>query len=479
MRSPLDPFTPALDVAAAIRRREVSPVEVARCYLDRIDQLDPGLNAFCHRADDDVVAAAARAADAVAQADSPDDLPPFLGVPLPIKDLLDVADWPTTYGSEGASRAPATASDPVVQRFVDAGFVLLGKTTTSEFGTVPFTESPALGISRNPWDPDRTPGGSSSGAGVAVAAGMAPIAHGGDGGGSIRIPASCTGLVGLKPTRGRVTSAAVDVEGCATNGVVTRTVADTAAALDVLARHDPAAWWSPPSPAATFAHALTAAPPTRLRIGVLTDSPIEGLSVDPACKAAVEVALTALEAVGHHVVDAALPLPPVDEMLVAFTTMWNVGAAGIELADPDLVEPHDRAVREAARATDSWTYAQAVRSAQDLSRQIVDGFLASFDLLVTPTMACLPPPVGAWRTGGDDPLLALYNSYPMAVFTSLFNVTGQPAISVPVHHDDATGLPVGVQLVAAPWREDVLLQVARSLEVAHPWAERRPGSVER
>lgn len=247
MRSPIDPFMPAVELAAAIRRKEVSPVEVIESYLDRMDELDPGLNAFCHRADDDVRKGASVAADAVVRADSPGDLPPFHGVPLPIKDLLDVAGWPTSHGSAGASRAPAAVSDPVVQRFVDAGFVLLGKTTTSEFGTVPFTESAALGISRNPWDPDRTPGGSSSGASAAVAARMAPIAHAADGGGSIRIPASCTGLVGLKPTRGRVTSATVDSEGFATHGVLTRTVADTAATLDILARHDPAAWWSPPT----------------------------------------------------------------------------------------------------------------------------------------------------------------------------------------------------------------------------------------
>jgi amidase len=474
MRTLIDPYTPALELAAAIRRKEVSPVEVADTYLQRMDELDPRLNGFCHRADDDVRDAAADSADAVARADSTEDLPPFHGVPLPIKDLVDVAGWPTTHGSAGASPAPAAASDPVVQRFVDAGFVLLGKTTTSEFGTVSFTESPALGISRNPWDPDRTPGGSSSGAGAAVAAGMAPIAHGADGGGSIRVPASCNGLVGLKPTRGLVTNVAVDVEGFATNGVLTRTVADTAAALDVLARHDPAAWWSPPTPATSFAGALTTAPPSGLRIGVLTDSPIAGISVDPACKAAVEVTLRTLESVGHHVVDTLLPLPPFDEMIASFTTIWNVGSAGIDLADPDRVEPHNRAVREAARTIDSWTYAQAVRKTQHLSRHIVEGFLASFDLLVTPTMACLPPPVGAWRAGGDDPLMALHGSYPMAVFTSLFNVTGQPAISVPIHHDDTTGLPVGVQLVAAPWREDLLLRVARSLELAHPWTDRHP-----
>jgi amidase len=474
MRSPIDPFTPALELAAAIRRMEVSPVEVAESYLDRIYELDPRLNAFCHRADDDVRKVASAAADAVVQAASTEDLPPFHGVPLPIKDLLDVAGWPTTHGSAGASQAPAAASDPVVQRFVDAGFVLLGKTTTSEFGTVPFTESEALGISRNPWDPDRTPGGSSSGAGAAVAAGMAPIAHGGDGGGSIRIPASCNGLVGLKPTRGLVTNATVDLEGLATNGVLTRTVADTAAALDVLARHDPAAWWSPSTPPTSLSRTTTA-PPPGLRIGVLAGSPIDGLSVDPACAAAVDTTLWSLESAGHHIVDAPLPLPPTDELIAAFTTIWTVGGAGITLADPNRVEPHNRALRDAARATDSWAYAQGVRKTQHLSRRIVEAFVTSFDLLVTPTMACLPPPIGAWRAGADDnPLMALLNSYPMAVFTSLLNVTGQPAISVPVHHDDATGLPVGVQIIAAPWREDLLLQVAHTLELAHPWTDRRP-----
>jgi amidase len=220
---------------------------------------------------------------------------------------------------------------------------------------------------------------------------------------------------------------------------------------------------------------MTATPPTGLRIGVLMDSPIDGLSVNPACAAAVDTTRRTLESVGHHVIDAAPPLPPTDDLIAAFTTIWNVGGAGIPLADPDRVEPHNRALRDAARATDSWAYAEGVRTTQLLSRRIVEAFVSSFDLIVTPTMACLPPPVGAWRAGtDDDPLAALLNSYPMAVFASLFNVTGQPAISVPVHHDDATGLPVGVQIVAAPWREDLLLQVSRTLELAHPWTDRRP-----
>ncbi|WP_030872387.1 amidase [Streptomyces sp. NRRL F-2747] len=475
MTAPIDPFAPAVELAAAIRRKEVSPVEVADCHLRRMDELDPRLNAFCHRADDEVRKAAADAADAVVRAASPDDLPPFHGVPIPVKDFLNVAGWPTTYGSAGADRAPAAASDPVVRRFADAGFVLLGKTTTSEFGALPFTESEALGITRSPWDPQRTPGGSSSGAGVAVAAGMAPLAHAEDGGGSIRIPASCTGLVGLKPTRGLIAGATVAVEGLAGSGVITRAVADTAAALDVLTRHDPAAWWSPPTPGASLAAAAAKEAPAGLRIGMLTDSPVAGIVVDPACTAAVDLTLRTLESAGHLITGARLPLPSADELVGTFTTMWNAAAAGIPLADPDRVEPHNRALRAAARSTDSWSYVEAVTRAQHFSRRIVEGFVASFDLLVTPTMACLPPPVGAWRAGTeDDPSAALRNSYPMGVFTSLFNVTGQPAITVPVHHDLASGLPVGVQIVAAPWREDLLLQVARLLEQALPWAHRRP-----
>lgn len=335
-------------------------------------------------------------------------------------------------------------------------------------------ESDALGISRSPWDPDRTPGGSSGGAGAAVAAGMAPLAHAEDGGGSIRIPASCNGLVGLKPTRGLVTNGTVAVEGLGTSGMLTRTVADTAAALDVLARHDPAAWWSPPTPSSSFTAALETELSAGLRIGALTDSPIEGTGVHPACAEAVAVTLRTLESAGHHLVDTRLPLPPADELVSAFTTLWNIGGSGNEFADPDRIEPHNRALRAAARSIDSWSYAEAVQHTQQLSRRIVEAFLAGFDLLVTPTMACLPPHAGAWRAGAeDDPLMALVNSYPMGVFTSVFNVTGQPAISLPIHHDRGTGPPVGVQIVAAPWREDLLLQVSRALEVARPWAGRR------
>jgi amidase len=304
---------------------------------------------------------------------------------------------------------------------------------------------------------------------------MSPIAHAADGGGSIRVPASCNGLVGLKPTRGLVTNASIDSEGFATNGVLTRSVADTAVALDVPARHDPAAWWSPPPRGRSFVSALAEGPPTGLRIGVLVDPPVEGIEVDPACVVAVDAAVRTLESVGNQVVDLTVPLPPTGDLITAFMPIWNVGGAGVALADPNLVEPHNRALHDAARALDSWAYVEGVRQTQHLSRRIVEGFVDHLDLLVTPTMACLPPPVGFWRTGADeDPMTPLLMSYPLVVFTSLFNVTGQPAISVPVHHDNATGLPVGVQVVGAPWREELLLQVAHTLELAQPWTDRRP-----
>jgi amidase len=469
----LDPYDSAVDQAAAVRAGEVSPIELVDAHLARIDDLDPILGAFCHRADDKVRAAATAAANAVVARDRA-ELPPFHGVPLAVKDLFDVAGWPTRYGSRGASDAPATRSDPVVQRLVAAGCISIGKTTTSELASMSFTESAAHGITRNPWALDRTPGGSSGGSAVAVATGMAPLALAGDGGGSIRVPASCTGLVGLKPTRGRVAGAAVELEGLVTAGVLTRTAHDAAVSLDVLAVQDPAAWWSPPAPAVPFAEVARQSPPA-LRVGVLIDSPVDGIVVDPACRAGVEAVVRALELDGHAIVDAPVHVPPPDELIAAFTAIWNLGGAGVELADPDAVEPHNRALREAARATDSWTYARSVLRTQHMSREIVDAFVDRFDIVVTPTMACLPPPVEAWRIGSDEsPLMAILNCYPLAVFTSLFNVTGLPAISLPVAHDKATGLPVGVQLVAAPWREDILLQVATALQAVFGWPDRHP-----
>lgn len=469
----MDAFTPATDLAAAIRAKRISPSEVAELYLGRIEQLEPALNAFAHQDPDRVRSAARAATERVARASSPDDLPPFLGVPLPVKDLDPVAGWPCTYGSKAASTRPQPDSDPLVERFVEAGFVLLGMTNTPEFGTISFTESDAHGVTRNPWDPDRTPGGSSGGAAAAVASGMAPIAHANDGGGSIRIPASCCGLVGHKPSRGRVPNALFELEGFVAEHVVARSVADSAAALDVTAAVDPLVWVAAPLPPRPYAE-LVGHDPVSLRIGFLTDAPID-VPVDPACTAAVEVACRALEAAGHVVEAAVVDMPDADAFIGAFTAVWNTGSAWSPVERPDEIEPLNRALEELARLMDSFTFAECVRDTQRMVRTVLANFGRQFDVLVTPTMAVLPPEVGAWRAGMDDePIMGLLNCTPMAAFTAVWNVCGSPATSVPVHHDPASGLPVGVQVVGPPWRDDLCLQIAAQLEAALPWQDRRP-----
>ena len=467
----MDPFSTALDLAAAIRSKQASPVEVADFYLERIEALEPTLNAFAHRADDDVREAARRAEQQVMNTPV-DELPPFVGVPIPIKDLNPVAGWPCTYGSRGATRAPRPESDPIVDRFVDAGFVLLGMTNAPEFGTISYTESDAHGITRNPWNTDHTPGGSSGGSACAVAAGLAPLGHANDGGGSIRIPASCNGLVGLKGGRGRVPNEFIELEGFVVEGVVTRTVADTAAVYDVLDVVDPLVFFSAPRHDRPYAE-LAAMQPPRLRIGFTTVAPLD-VPVDPECVAAVTETVRALEAAGHDVFETSLGLPDAGTFIEGFIVIWNTGSVWSPMDDWDAIEPLNAALRDAARTVDSLDFAAAVRATQRMARTLIEPFGRDFDLLVTPTMAVQPPKVGAWREGTDiDPAAGLMNCLPMGVFTSVLNVTGLPAISLPVH-EAASGLPVGVQVIAPPWREDLLLQVGSQLEASLPWKDRHP-----
>jgi len=463
-------FDTALDLAAAIRAKEVSPVEALDDHLARVDRLDPQLNAFSLRDDDRARADARAAADVVATTD-PDDLPPFIGVPIPIKDLNAVAGWPTTHGSRGTSGEPETEDDPVVTRLRGAGFVLMGKTTTPELGTISVTESERHGATRNPWNPDHTPGGSSGGAGAAVASGMAPIAHASDGGGSIRIPASCNGLVGLKASRNRITGSVEKLTAASTSGVVTRTVADTAAVLDVLSALDRGAWNVAPPPERPFADEV-GAPPGRLRIRV-TDVNAIGIPAAPACTAAIEAAAALLESLGHDVVVAPSSWPDPGEFLSGFLTVWSTIAAGVPGLDVEQLEPHNRANLDLALATTSIAFSEALMALQRTSRLVTAQFGRDFDVLVTPTMAVEPPLVGSiWEGADADPSAPLVNATPMAAYTAVFNVTGQPAISLPLHMADS-GLPVGVQFAAGPWEEAVLLRLAAQIEQAAPWADRR------
>ena len=462
------PTGSALDLAAAIRRKELSATEALEASLAAIAARNPTLNAVIWLDEDDARRRAAEA-DARIASDGTDDLPPFFGVPIPIKDLDHVAGWPATYGSPGASDHPVAESGLVVQRLEAAGFVLCGRTNSPEFGTVTATENDRYGITRNPWDTDRTPGGSSGGASAAVAGGLFTIAHASDGGGSIRIPASCTGLVGLKPGRGRVVDATVSWEGASTQGVVSRTVADTAAALDAMAVPDRLAWWNAPAPERPFTTEV-GTDPSRLRIVAVTDAPM-GLPVDPECAAAVTRTVEALAGAGHDIVEVTFD-PHVEDFIANFVHVVNAGLADYEV-DWDAVQPHNRANRGYAEKVDSLRYTAAVAALQRWTRAVNAQWGEAFDVLVTPTMAIQPAPAG--QILGEitaDPEGTSPTVLQSVLFTAMFNMNGLPAISLPVHQASDTGLPIGVQLVAGPWEEARLLQVASQVERLLPWADR-------
>ncbi len=462
-------FATGRSVAAKVRAREVSPLEVLDHYLAQVDALNGTINAVIWRNDDQAREVARRQADELLGVD-PGGLPPFFGVPIPIKDLTSVAGWPVTYGSWAAPEAVSDESALVVEAFERGGFVLSGRTNTPEFGPLTAAENIRYGVTRNPWNPARTPGGSSGGAGAATAAGMFPLAHGNDGGGSIRIPASCCGLVGLKVSRGRIPARYNPWEGGAVEGVLTRDVADTAAVLDLICGPDPSCWYNAPAPPRPFLEAV-GADPGRLKIGLATTTPL-GLAVDPVCVEAARTAAATLEGLGHSVTEADMTLP--FEAIAAFGQIVNSGLADYEGIDWERAEPHVRAARIRAAGTDSLAYVAAVHRLQRVTRPYVARWGSAWDLLVTPTLPIEPPAAGAVmaaahaHAGRTAPLVLQ-----MVAFTSVFNVVGLPAISLPTH-TSPTGLPVGVQLVGGPWGEARLLAVASQLEAALPWAGRVP-----
>jgi amidase len=467
------PQVPALELAAALRRRELSAVELLDACLAAVDELDPRLNAVIWRNDDDARAAAAEADRRLAADDRSDEAAraPFLGVPLPIKDLTPVAGWPVSYGSRGAPAEVSEESELVVDAFVRAGFVLCGRTNTPEFGVMTVAENSRYGITRNPWDPTRSPGGSSGGAAAAVAGGMFPIAHANDGGGSIRIPASYCGLVGFKPSRGRVPRLAQSWLGAVVEGVVARTVADSAAVLDAIAGPDPLAWYNAPAPARPFAQELDA-PPGRLRIGLMAQAPL-GMPTDESCTAAARAAATMLEELGHTVEEVEVPTIS-EEMVPPFIVLTQAGLADYEGVDWSAVEPHIAHQRRASGELGGYDYVLAARTLELLSRRELVRWGRDFDMLLTPTSAILPPQAGAvmaaQHAAPDQPVLDVVAS---VAFTAFGNVAGLPAVSLPLHWGEE-GLPVGVQLTAGPWQDASLIALAAQLERARPWSDRRP-----
>ena len=459
----------ALDLAAAIRNRELSPSEAMEESLAAIAARDGALNAICWLDEDDARARAKTATEQLA-ATPTDDLPPFFGVPIPIKDLYDVAGWPNTLGSEGASAEPVTDTALPVQRLVDAGFVLCGRTNSPEFGTITATENARYGVTRNPWNTDHTSGGSSGGASSAVAGGMFTIAHASDGGGSIRIPATCTGLVGLKPARGRVTDRSFSWEGASTQGVVTHTVADTAAALDAMSEFDPLSWWNAPPPERPFAEEV-GRDPGRLRVAWTTAAAMS-VPTDPECVTAVQKTVSALEAAGHDILDIDFDAH-IDAFAAHFGEVVN-GGLSANPVDWDRVQPNNRASYEIAKSVDSLTYTEGVRALQLWTRDVNAQWGRDFDVLVTPTMPIQPARAGAiWDDIVEHPEQISMTVLSSVLFTSMFNLNGLPAISLPVHLATDSGLPIGAQVVAGPFQEGLLLRVASQLESALPWADRR------
>jgi amidase len=432
----------------------VSPRELAEQAIGRIEAANPELNFLVTEAFD--------------PAEPVDG--PFRGVPMLVKDLTETAGIRTTFSSRAFAGYVPAADTATVRRIRAAGFTILGKTNTPEFGITCVTESELNGACRNPWDTSRTPGGSSGGAAAAVAAGVLPLAHGSDGGGSIRIPASCCGLFGLKPSRGRV-SPAPYVSGSlelSQQAGLSVTVRDAAAFLDVLAGYEPGdAHWAPP-PERPFLEEV-GRDPGRLRVALTVEPPIH-FDVEPGVAGVARAAADALAALGHEVVEATPPWRD-DSLLRWFSRLWQMTPAFYPVEDPSVLEPMNRALLEQAHETSSVEYAQAVGSLQRLARRTV-AFWDEVDVVLTPTLALLPVPIG-WIFEPDDPWEQFARGGRMTPFTPLPNLTGQPAASVPFGVVD--GLPVGIQLIGPPAGEAVLFRLAGQLEAAHPWVERLPG----
>jgi amidase len=466
-------FRPVGDLAASVRSGEISARELVEASLSGIEHLNGDLNAF-------VTLCGERA---LAEADKIEagDTRPLAGIPIAIKDLVALTEGVrTTMGMAAMEEWVPAADSALVRRLREAGAIVVGKTNTPEMGILPVTEPQRFGPARNPWDTSRTTGGSSGGSAAAVASGMVPVAHANDGGGSIRIPASCCGLVGLKPSRGRVSLApefsefagAVAIEGC-----VSRNVADTALILDVISGYEPGdPYWTPP-PAAPFIDAVERNPGT-LRIAYATATPT-GAPVDDECAAAVVRTAELLESLGHSVQEA----PPfTDEGYVEnFIKIWTAGVAdefhtyGRLRGQPLDLEKLEPLTREMVALADSWKatdYLAALDYLRQMARQLV-GIWSDIDVLVTPTVAQPPLPIGGLAPHEGEPALQwLLNAAAWVPFTPVWNVTGQPAISLPLH-ESTDGLPIGVQLVGPPAGEELLLALSAQLETASPWHERR------
>lgn len=460
----------ALALAALVRGKHVSAAEVLETALDRIARRNPALNAL--------VTPLFGSARGEVAAGLPEG--PFTGVPFALKELVvSVLGAPTTAASQLYADAMPASDSEIVARLRRAGMVILGKTNSSEFGLAPATESALFGTTRNPWNTDLSPGGSSGGAAAMVAARMLPMAHATDGAGSIRIPASCCGLFGMKPTRGRVSfgpEGAEGLSGLAHQHAVTRSVRDSAALLDVVAGPMAGDPYSAPKPERPFLREVDT-PPGRLKIGFATAAP-GGLDVDPACVEAVHAAARLCESLGHEVQEAR-PEFNAEVVFADFTTVFQVGAAtnvarrtGGGLPDPGMLEPLTYAAAERGLKIGAADYMLALGRLHREARRVAT-FFDRYDIWLTPTLTMPPRRLGFFDTATGDVDTWFRRLVAFIPFTVLCNVTGQPAMSVPLG-ESAEGLPIGCHFAGRYGREDVLFRLAGELETARPWAQRKP-----
>jgi amidase len=462
--------------AELVRSGEASPADLAEAAIARIEATDGEVGAVIHPLFEEGLAAA--------NGELPDG--PFRGVPFLLKDLgAAFAGQPMHMGMQYLKdrdfRAPMDTY--LAQRFRAAGLVTIGKTNTPELGILPTTEPRAYGPTRNPWDLSRSSGGSSGGSAAAVAAGMVPFAHANDGGGSIRIPAANCGLVGLKPSRQRISEGPLvgDImSGLTCELCVSRSVRDTAALLEAVHGPAPGDPYVAPPPPRPYTEEV-GADPGRLRIALWTETTVEQ-DADPEVVAAARGAAKTLEGLGHAVEEPDLATIGNVDLVQPFLVRWAAGQAAVldqlgmvtgNVIGPDDVEPLSWALAEVGRRHSAGEYLTAVGQHQVMSRMFAGIHESGFDLLLSPTLGEPPPPLGSFDDSGPEPMAAFERAFIDGCFTAAFNATGQPAISLPLHRSE-DGLPIGSQLVAPLGREDLLLRIAAQLEQAAPWADRTP-----
>lgn len=484
----------ALGLAELVRRKEVSALDLVEAAIERIESLNPRLNAVVCKLYERALEQARQPTTAAA---------PLAGVPLLLKDLLSAcAGTPLTSGSRYYKNHVPEFDAELVQRYRRAGLIIVGKTSTPEFGIMPITEPVLFGACRNPWDLSRTPGGSSGGAAAAVASGMVPVAHGGDGGGSIRIPAACCGLFGLKPTRGRNPAGPGSSEhwyGLAVEHVVSRTVRDSAALLDASAGPEPTSpYWAPPTERPFLAEVGTPSGPLRI---AFSDVPPLPSSVHSDCRKALRDAALLCESLGHHVEEARPEVDSEEFARAFFTVICGSVAAGIDYAAKELGRRPARNELEMA----TWlagllgselSAGQAFAAIDVLQAQarVVHRFFERYDVLLTPTLGSPPLRIGALEPRGAEALAqrtianlglgsvlklrrviqaTVNRVFEFVPFSPLANVTGQPSMSVPLYWNEG-GLPIGTMFTARFGAEGTLFRLASALEAARPWAHRRP-----